>query len=173
MRYHGGGFEEWQDASMSEGAKPPALDPLSVPARQGSVYRHPYREQLAGREKRALGDALGLTHFGVNLVALGPGDWSSPRHWHSDEDEFIYVLEGELTLVTDGGEQRLTAGMAAGFPADVEDGHHLINRSDAPARYLEVGTRSPDDVARYPDIDLVGRNSPQGRLFTNRKGEAY
>ena len=158
---------------MSEAPKPPALDPMSVPARKGSVYRHPYRAQLAGREKRALGDALGLTHFGVNLVDLGPGDWSSPRHWHSHEDEFIYVLEGELTLVTDMGEQRLTAGMAAGFPAGVEDGHHLVNRSDAPARYLEVGNRAPDDVARYPDIDLVGRNSPHGRLFTNRKGEPY
>jgi len=158
---------------MSEGPKLPALDPLSVSARKGSVYRHPYRAQLAGREKRALGDALGLTNFGVNLVALDPGDWSSPRHWHSHEDEFIYVLEGELTLVTDAGDQRLTAGMAAGFPAGVEDGHHLVNQSDAPARYLEVGNRSNNDVAQYPDIDLVGRNGPGGRLFTNRKGEPY
>ena len=158
---------------MSEGPRLPALEPLSVPARKGSVYRHPYREKLAGREKRALGDALGLANFGVNLVALGPGDWSSPRHWHSHEDEFIYVLEGELTLVTDAGEQRLTAGMAAGFPAGVEDGHHLVNRSDAPAHYLEIGNRSLDDVAQYPNIDLVGRNGPRGRLFTNRKGEPY
>lgn len=158
---------------MSEGPKSPALDPLSVPARKGSVYRHPYREQLAGREKRALGDALGLKNFGVNLVALGPGDWSSPRHWHSHEDEFIYVLEGELTLVTDAGDQRLTAGMAAGFPAGIKDGHHLVNRSDAPAHYLEIGNRALDDVAQYPDIDLVGRNSPDGRQFTNRKGEPY
>ncbi len=158
---------------MSEGPKSPALDPLSVPVRKGSVYRHPYREQLAGREKRALGDALGLKSFGVNLVALGPGDWSSPRHWHSHEDEFIYVLEGELTLVTDAGDQRLTAGMAAGFPAGVEDGHHLVNRSDALAHYLEIGNRGLDDAAQYPDIDLVGRNGPAGRLFTNRKGEPY
>jgi uncharacterized cupin superfamily protein len=158
---------------MSEGPRPPALDPSSVPARKGSVYRHPYREQLAGRAKRALGNALGLTHLGVNLVELGPGDLSSPRHWHSHEDEFIYVLDGELTLVTGTGEQRLTAGMAAGFPAGVEDGHHLVNRSAAPARYLEVGDRSPDDVAQYPDVDLVGRNGPGGRRFTNRKGEPY
>jgi uncharacterized cupin superfamily protein len=152
---------------MSEGPRSPALEPLSVPVRKGSVYRHPYREKLAGREKRALGDALGLANFGVNLVAF------SPRHWHSHEDEFIYVLEGELTLVTDAGEQRLTAGMAAGFPAGVEDAHHLVNRSDAPAHYLEIGNRSYDDVAQYPNIDLVGRNGPGGRLFTNRKGEPY
>ena len=158
---------------MKDGPRPPALDPSSVPARKGSVYRHPYREQLAGREKRALGDALGLTHFGVNLVELGPGDWSSPRHWHSHEDEFVYVLDGELTLVTEAGEQRLTAGMAAGFPAGVEDGHHLVNRGDAPARYLEIGNRSLDDVAHYSDIDLVGRNGAGGRVFTNRKGEPY
>jgi len=158
---------------MSEGPRSPALDPSSVPARKGSVYRHPYREQLAGRAKRALGDALGLTHFGVNLVELGPGDWSSPRHWHSHEDEFVYVLEGELTLVTGAGEQRLTAGMAAGFPAGVADGHHLVNRSQTPALYLEVGDRSLDDVAQYTDIDLVGRNGPEGRRFTNRKGEPY
>jgi len=158
---------------MKDGPRPPALDPSSVPARKGSVYRHPYREQLAGRQKRALGDALGLTHFGVNLVELGPGAWSSPRHWHSREDEFVYVLDGELTLVTEDGERRLTAGMAAGFPAGVEDGHHLVNRSDGPARYLEVGSRFVDDVAFYPDIDLVGRNGSGGRVFTNRKGEPY
>lgn len=158
---------------MSEGPRSPALDPSTVPARTGSVYRHPYREQLAGRVKRALGDALGLTQFGVNLVGLGPGDWSSPRHWHSHEDEFVFVLQGELTLVTEAGEQRLEAGMAAGFPAEVEDGHHLVNRSDAPALYLEIGNRSLDDVAQYPDIDLVGHNSAEGRQFTNRKGEPY
>ena len=158
---------------MTDGPRLPALDPSTVAARKGSVYRHPFRDQLAGRIKRALGDALGLTRFGVNLVALGPGDWSSPRHWHSHEDEFVYVLEGELTLVTEDGEQRIAAGMAAGFPAGVEDGHHLVNRSDAPALYLEIGDRAPEDVAHYSDIDLVGRNSDQGRQFTNRKGEPY
>ena len=163
---------------MSEGPRPPALDPpalnpSTVPVRKGSPHRHPYREQLAGRQKRALGDALGIANFGVNLVELGPGDWSSPRHWHSHEDEFVFVLDGELTLVTESGEQRLTAGMAAGFPAGVEDGHHLVNRSDGPARYLEIGTRDLDDVAHYADIDLLGRNGPDGRVFTNRKGEPY
>jgi len=156
---------------MTRALKLPALDPMSVTSRRGSSYPAPFREPVEGRVKQALGDPLGLTDFGVNLVRLEPGAWSSQRHWHSHEDEFIYVLEGELTLVTDAGEQRLTAGMAAGFPAGVEDGHHLVNRSDAPAHYLEIGNRSHDDVAQYPNIDLVGRNGPGGRLFTNRKGE--
>ncbi len=158
---------------MTRDKQPPAFDPTDIAARPGSNYPAPFQAVCATRIKRALGDALGLANFGVNLVALGPGDWSSPRHWHSHEDEFIYVLEGELTLVTDAGEQRLTTGMAAGFPVGVEDGHHLVNRSDAPARYLEIGNRSLDDVAQYPNIDLVGRNGPAGRLFTNRKGEPY
>ena len=158
---------------MSDPPRPPALDPLSVPGRQGSAYRHPYREPLAGRVKRALGDALGLTRYGVNLVELGPGDWSAPRHWHSHEDEFVYVLEGELTLVTETAEQVLGPGMAAGFPAGKADGHHLVNRSERPARYLEVGARSPDDRVAYPDVDMLAHSGPSGRVFTNRKGEPY
>ena len=124
---------------------PRVLDPETVTPRRGSAYRHPFTEKLAGRVKRALGDALGLTNFGVNLVRLGPGDWSAPRHWHSREDEFVYVLEGEVTLVTEAGEQVLGPGMAAGFPAGVEDGHHLVNRGDSAASYLEVGDRDPAD----------------------------
>ncbi len=158
---------------MSQRLRPPALDPATLPARKGSVYRHPYRAELAGRAKQALGDALGLKGFGVNLVRLGPGDWSSPRHWHSDEDEFVYLLEGELVLVTDTGERRLTPGMAAGFPARVADGHHLVNRGPDEAVYLEVGSRSAEDVIRYADVDLVARSGPGGRVFTNRKGERY
>jgi uncharacterized cupin superfamily protein len=149
------------------------LDPETVTPRKGSVYQHPFTGPLAGRVKRALGDALGLTNFGVNLVELGPGDWSSPRHWHSHEDEFVFVLEGELTLITGAGEQVLEAGMAAGFPAGVEDGHHLINRSDAMATYLEVGSRLREDVVQYPDIDLMAKSGPVGRVFTSKKGEPY
>ena len=116
--------------------KSPWLDPASVKPRLGSIYPSPFGEKLAGREKRALGDPLGLSQFGVNLVTLAHGSWSSQRHWHTNEDEFIYVLEGEVTLVTDGGETLLGPGMAAGFPAGKPDGHHLINRSGRPARYL-------------------------------------
>ena len=155
------------------GRPPQVLDPMSVTPRSGSAYRHPFTDKLAGRVKRALGDALGLTSLGVNLVHLGPGDWSAPRHWHSHEDEFVFVLEGELTLVTDADEQVLGPGMAAGFPAGAENGHHLINRGRAVASYLEVGDRRPEDVARYSDVDLVARSGPHGRIFTNRKGEGY
>ena len=115
------------------------LDPVSVTPRVGSTYPAPSGAPLAGREKRALGDALKLTQFGVNLVTLAPGTWSSQRHWHANEDEFIYVLDGEVTLVTDAGEKVLGPGMAAGFPAGKPDGHHLVNRSERPALYLEVG----------------------------------
>jgi uncharacterized cupin superfamily protein len=118
------------------------LDPATVTPRVGSIYPAPFAAPLAGREKRALGDPLGLSQFGVNLVTLGPGSWSSQRHWHENEDEFVYVLEGQVTLITDEGEATLRPGMAAGFPAGKEDGHHLINRGNAPARYLEVGTRA-------------------------------
>ena len=158
---------------MGDPMRPPALDPATVAGRKGSSYSHPYREPLAGRVKRALGDAAGLTRFGVNLVELGPGDWSAPRHWHSHEDEFVFVLDGTLTLVTEAGEQSLGPGMAAGFPAGRAEGHHLINKSGRPARYLEVGGRSPEDLVHYPDADLLARSGPDGRIFTNRRGEPY
>ncbi len=156
---------------MTHGKQPPAFDPMDVAARTGSSYPAPFQAVCATRIKRALGDAVGLTRFGVNLVHLNPGDWSAQRHWHSHEDEFVYVLEGEVTLVTDAGEQVLAPGMAAGFPAGVEDGHCLVNRGSAVAVYLEAGDRAQDDLVRYPDIDLIAETQPGGRRFTNRKGE--
>ena len=159
---------------MSSRLAPPALDPRTVPARSGSSYPASYREAVAAREKRPLGDALGLCQFGVNLVTLPPGCWSSQRHWHSHEDEFVYVLEGELVLVSDAGEQVLGPGMAAGFPAGKADGHHLINRSDRPALYLEVGTRREDlDEVFYPDIDMEVRQLPEGQVYLRKTGDAY
>ncbi len=156
------------------GERPPqVLDPTSVSPREGSAYRHPFTAELAGRVKRALGDALGLGNFGVNLAHLKPGAWSSPRHWHSHEDEFVYVVEGEVTLVTEDGEQVLAAGQAAGFPAGRADGHHLINKGTAPAIYLEVGDRNAEDVCTYPDIDLHLGPTPDGRMFTTKKGAPY
>lgn len=134
---------------------PPALDSAAVPLRIGSGYPEPFRSWVQGREKRALGEALGLTRFGVNLVRLPPGAMSSIRHWHSHQDEFIYVLSGEVVLVTDAGEQTLRPGQAAGFPAGRPDGHHMINRSAEDALYLDVGDRTPDDVVTYPDADLA------------------
>ena len=124
---------------------------------------------MGDRVKRRLGDACGLTRFGVNLVTLPPGGQSALRHWHTLEDEFVYVLEGEVVLVTDDGEQVLRAGDCAGYPAGKPDGHHFVNRSGAPARYLEVGNRDRGGRAvlsgRRPDVgrDDGGRLRAQGR----------
>ncbi len=149
----------------------PALDPSSVKPRMGSSYPAPFDEPCRDRQKRALGEALGLTNYGVNLVQMPPGAWSAQRHWHSHEDEFVYVLEGELTLVTEDGEQVLGPGMVAGFPAGKADGHHLVNKTETTAVYLEVGDRSDDDEVHYPDIDLT---LPPGRPgFTRKNGEPY
>lgn len=148
----------------------PKIDPATAPERRGSGYPAPYAQPAQGRIKQALGDAGGLTDFGVNLTRLPPGGWSSQRHWHSGEDEFVYVLAGELVLVTEAGEQTLAAGECAAFPKNVADGHHLINRSSAPALYLEIGTRSAQDVCYYPDIDL---HLDRTQSFTHKDGTPY
>src|SRR5215469_4781820 len=121
--------------------KLPVIDPVTVPEKRGSGYPEPYRTRMGDRVKRRLGDACGLTRFGVNLVTLGPGGQSALRHWHTLEDEFVYVLSGEVILLTNAGEQTLTAGMCAGYPAGSRDAHHFINRSQEPATYLEIGNR--------------------------------
>ena len=128
----------------------PAIDPRTLEPRTGSNYPGPYRSRVLPREKRALGDAVGLKKIGVNLTRLAPGKESSMRHWHTHEDELVYVLEGEVILRTDEGEQTLTAGMCAGFPADLANGHQLINRSAKPAVYLEISNRDGEDVAQLP-----------------------
>jgi uncharacterized cupin superfamily protein len=146
------------------------IDVAGLPVRRGSGYPAPYDEPCRDRTRVALGDAAQLSHFGVNLLTLAPGAWSSQRHWHSAEDEFVWVLEGEVVLVTDAGEETLRAGDCAGFAAGVADGHHLQNRSPRPVRLLEVGTRAPDsDVSQYPDVDL--RWGPDGP--TRRDGTRY
>jgi uncharacterized cupin superfamily protein len=148
-------------------------DPKDVTPRLGSIYPPPFGDSLAGREKRALGDALDLTQFGVNLVTLPPGCWSSQRHWHANEDEFVYILEGEATLITDAGETVLGPGMTAGFPAGRPDGHHLINRSEQPVLYLEVGTRAEAEEAQYSDIDMMARRINGRFVFTRKDGTPY
>jgi uncharacterized cupin superfamily protein len=149
------------------------IQPQDVPDRTGSNYPEAFKPRVAGRTKKRLGDAAGLNNFGVNLVRLEPGSQSALRHWHTKQDEFIYVLEGELTLVTDAGAQILTAGMAAGFPANQADGHHLINHADTTAIYLEVGDRTTDDTAHYPDDNLVAQSTPNGWQFSDRNGTPY
>ncbi|MGQ0835308.1 MAG: cupin domain-containing protein [Gammaproteobacteria bacterium] len=150
----------------------PALDPTTVEPHTGSGYPEAYRSRVLPREKRRLGDALGLTRIGVNLTTLAPGRESSMRHWHTHEEEFIYVLEGEVVLRTDAGEQVLHGGMCAGFPAESGDGHQLVNRSGRPAVYLEVSNRDERDTGQYSDsdVDLVW-NAPHARgKFTRRDG---
>jgi uncharacterized cupin superfamily protein len=132
----------------------PALDPQSVAPDTGSGYPEPYRARVLPRELRRLGEALGLTRVGVNLATLAPGRESSMRHWHTHEDEFVYVLEGEVMLRTERGEQPLAAGMCAGFPAGSRDGHQLVNRGARTAVYLVVSNRDPEDLAHYTDGDV-------------------
>src|SRR6478735_10481071 len=131
----------------------PKIDLAAVPARTGSGYPPPFDAPCATRTRRRLGQAGGLADFGVNLMTLPPGGWSSQRHWHSHEDEFVYLLEGELVLVEDGGETQLRAGECAAFAKNSGNGHHLVNRSQAVAVYLEVGSRHPQDLTTCPDID--------------------
>ena len=151
-----------------------AIDPQAIEPRTGAGYPEPFRQNVVSRRKRVLGDAFGLTRFGVNLVELPPAAWSSQRHWHTHEDEFIYVVSGELTLVTDDGEQLLTPGMVAGFPAGDHNGHHLINNGEGVACYLEIGDRNGQDEVFYPDIDLLYKiNDNADRVFSNRDGVPY
>jgi uncharacterized cupin superfamily protein len=134
-----------------------ALHIDDLPVKTGSAYPSPHDEPCQKRSRRRLSDAFGLSQFGANLLELPPGAWSSQRHWHERQDEFIYVLEGEVTLVTNKGETVLTPGMIAGFRAGEPDGHHLTNKSNAIARVLEVGTRTAVETAHYSDIDMMYR----------------
>lgn len=149
------------------------IHPESIAAQTGSLYPEQFQSVVAGRYRKRLGDAAGLKNFGVHLTKLAPGSCSALRHWHTQQDEFIYVLEREVTLVTNEGEQILTAGMAAGFPAGVADGHHLINRSNSVVLYLEIGDRTPNDEVNYPDVDLFAKSSQNSRVFSRKDGSLY
>lgn len=149
----------------------PKIDIASVPARKGSTYPPPFDAPCAERIRRRIGDAGGLGDFGVNLLTLPPGVWSSQRHWHTDEDEFVFVLEGELVLVEDGGETVLRAGDCAAFPKGSGNGHHLINRSSATAVCLEVGSRGTRDDVTYSDIDL--KFSHGDERYLHKEGTPY
>jgi uncharacterized cupin superfamily protein len=148
------------------------IDITAAKTVSGSRYPPPYHEPCMARVRRCLGDVAGLTHFGVNLTRLPPGAWSSQRHWHSAEDEFIYIIQGELVLVTDSGEETLGVGDCAGFKASVANAHHLQNRGTEDAFFLEIGSRRPEqDEVTYSDIDL---RAPKGRAgYTHTNGEPY
>jgi len=149
----------------------PKIDITKVPERRGVGYPPPFDTLSAERVRQRLGNAGGLADFGINLMRLPPGNWSSQRHWHSHEDEFVFVLEGELVLVEDGGETVLRTGDCAAFPKGTGNGHHMINRSDAVAVYLEMGSRHPDDVTTCSDIDMMSTNA-DGR-FVHKDGAPY
>jgi len=158
---------------MPDAPRPPAIDPAALSERLGTAYPAEHAAPCEGRRKRAMGDAAGLTHFGVNLVELPPGVASSLRHWHANEDEFVYVLEGAATLITDAGEQVLRPGMAAGFPAGRADGHQLVNRTQATVRYLEVGDRAAEEHVEYSDVDMTLERGAGGRRLLHRDGTPY
>lgn len=148
------------------------IDLEKTPTRHGTGYPPPLDKPCAPRRRWQLGNAAGLTQFGVNLLRLPAGAWSSQRHWHLTEDEFVYVLEGELVLVTDTGEETLKAGDCVGFKAGVKDGHHIQNRSDKEAILLEVGTRNPNgDAVDYPDVDLKLRAGEKS--YRHKDGTPY
>jgi uncharacterized cupin superfamily protein len=145
------------------------IDLSIVPAESGCSYPSPFDEPCLAQSCQRLARYAGLTQFGLNLTIIAPGAWSSQRHWHSLEDEFVWVVDGELTLVTDAGEETLRAGDCAAFRRGDGDGHHLINKSGQPARVLEIGTSDPQDLCTYPDIDMMA----DARGYTHRDGTLY
>jgi uncharacterized cupin superfamily protein len=150
----------------------PKIEIDAAPLATGCGYPEPFDKPCLERSRRRLGDAAGLTQFGVNLLRIPPGGWSAQRHWHTAEDEFVWVVAGEVVLVTNDGERVLLPGDCAGFPAGAPNGHHLQNRSNADATVLEVGTRRPqEDACAYPDVDLLAPAQIEG--YTHRDGTPY
>ncbi len=149
------------------------IDPDKAPRGSGTRYPPPYDVPCRDRAWVKLGDAAGLTQFGVNLVTLPPGSWSSQRHWHTHEDEFVYVLEGEAVMVTDAGEEVVRAGDCAGFKAGVKNGHCFQNRSNAPVKLLVAGSRSEDDAGEYPDLDMKFLSDRDGGGFVKKNGDQF
>ena len=149
------------------------IDPKTLPETVGTLYPPPFDKPCRARGRRKLGDAAGLTQYGVNLLRLPPGAWSSQRHWHTRQDEFVYVLSGEVVLVTDEGEESLTAGDCAGFKAGDPNGHHLQNRGTIEALVLEIGTRNEGDSSPYCDIDMIVPPDGKPVLYVHKDGRPY
>jgi len=151
----------------------PKIDVDALDFKATSGYPTPFQACVAGCSRKPLGNAAGLSQFGVNLTRLEPGSMSALRHWHENEDELVYVLDGELILIEDGGETVLKANDAAGFRAGVANGHHLVNRSERPATYLEIGTRAKTERGHYPDVDLAVTKDSNSYTFTRKDGTSY
>jgi uncharacterized cupin superfamily protein len=151
----------------------PKIDIAKLPTDSRTNYPSPLDRVVLGRERKRLGNAVGLDQFGVNLTTLKPGAASALRHWHAKEDELIYILEGEIVLIEDGGETPLKPGEAAGFKANSPNGHQLVNRTKRDAVYLEIGTRSKHGRAEYPDVDLVMIRDDNGARYTHKNGKPY
>jgi uncharacterized cupin superfamily protein len=151
----------------------PKIDIAKLPVEANTNYPDPFWKAVVGRERKRLGNVVGLSQFGVNLTTLKPGAWSSQRHWHANEDEFIYVLSGELVLCEDHGETVLKPGEAAGWKANSRVGHCLINRTQRDAVYIEVGTRATHETAVYPDIDMRCERDKTGMRYMKKTGEPY
>ncbi|HZF31163.1 MAG TPA: cupin domain-containing protein [Gammaproteobacteria bacterium] len=152
---------------------PPSMTVGDLPERRGSRYPPPFDKPCLARSNRNLGDPFGLKDFGVHLLTLEPGGWSSQRHWHTHEDELVYVIEGTPTLVTDEGETALAPGSVAGFPAGTGNGHHIVNNSGAVARLIVVGSRKKEDDCYYSDIDMQLLQHAAGGVFAHKNGEPY
>ena len=152
---------------------PKRINPATLPSITGTLYPSPFDEPCRTRQRTRLGDPAGLTQYGVNLLRLPPGAWSSQRHWHTHQDEFIYVLSGEVVLATDTGDETLKAGDAAGFKAGDTDGHCLQNRSDTDTTILEIGTRLAEDGAYYADIDMMAPAGGKPAQYCYRDGTPY
>lgn len=151
----------------------PKIDVDKIPLETSTGYPSPFNRAVEGRARKRLARAAGLTQFGVNVCTLKPGAASSQRHWHENEDEFVYVLEGEVVLGENGGETVLKPGDAAAWRAGVANGHCLINRSDRDAVFIEVGTRAPSERAHYSDIDMMVVRDEKGARYTKKNGEPY
>ena len=151
----------------------PKIDIGKLPVDTRTGYPPPFDRVVLGRERKRLSNAIGLDQFGVNLTTLKPGAASALRHWHEQEDELIYVLEGEVVLIEEEGEVVLKPGDAAGFKANSPNGHHLVNKSSRNAVFLEVGTRSKHERAHYPDVDMMAVRDDKGMHYTHKNGEPY
>lgn len=148
-----------------------AISELNV--RSGSGYPEHYAKAVKGRSNVALGTSFGLTQFGANITTLEPGAWSSQRHWHLNEDELVYALEGEMVIIDETGRHPFTLGQCAGWKANTPNAHHIVNESNKPAKFLIVGTRALIEEANYPDIDMHYRRDENGPLFTKKDGKPF